>query len=58
MMKRDDAKGIHIRKVSRPEMFHNENHCALGLSHRPGKTIKNILWDLDAVVPKQGIHFS
>lgn len=24
MMKRDDAKIIHIRKFSRPEMFHNK----------------------------------
>jgi len=43
MMKRDDGKVIHIRKSSRPEMLHNKIYDALGLGHRPGKTIRTIL---------------
>jgi len=42
-MKRDDGKVIHIRKSSRPEVLHNRIYDALGLGHRPGKTIKTIL---------------
>ena len=42
-MKRDDGKVIHIRKSSRPEVLHSRIYDALGLGHRPGKTIKAIL---------------
>ena len=42
-MKTNDGKVIHIRKSTRPESFHLTIYDALGLSHRPGKTIKTIL---------------
>ena len=42
-MKRDDGKIIHIRKSSRPEMFHKRIYDALNLPPRPGKTVKAIL---------------
>jgi hypothetical protein len=42
-MKRDDGKMIHIRKSSRPELFHVQIYDALNLPHRPGKTIKTVL---------------
>jgi len=42
-MKRDDGKIIHIRKSSRPEMFHKRIYDALRLPLRPGKTVKTIL---------------
>ncbi len=42
-MKRDDGKIIHIRRTARPETFHKKIYDALGLTHRPGKTIKAIL---------------
>jgi transposase len=42
-MKRDDGKVIHIRQASRPERSHTKIYNALGLSHRPGKTIRTIL---------------
>jgi transposase len=42
-MKREDGKVIHIRKSTRPELFHAKIYDALHLPHRPGKTIKTIL---------------
>lgn len=42
-IKRDDGKIIHIRKSSRPELFHVQIYNALNLPHRAGKTIKTIL---------------
>jgi len=42
-MKRDDGKIIHIRKSSLPELYHKKIYDALGLVHRPGKTVKTIL---------------
>jgi Transposase len=42
-MKRDDGKIIHIRKSSRPEMFHKRIYDALRLPQRPGKTVRAIL---------------
>jgi transposase len=42
-MKRDDGKIIHIRKSSRPEMFHKRIYDALRLPQRPGKTVRTIL---------------
>jgi len=42
-MKRDDGKVIHIRKSTKPELFHRKIYDALHLSHRPGKTMKTII---------------
>ena len=42
-MKRDDGTMIHLRKSSRPELVHTRIYDALGLSHRPGKTVKTLL---------------
>lgn len=42
-MKRDDGKVIHIRQSSRPERSHITIYNALGLSHRPGLTIRTVL---------------
>jgi transposase len=42
-MKRRDGKMIHIRKSSRPELFHKEIYNALNLPLTPGKTIKTII---------------
>ena len=42
-MKRDDGKMIHMRKSARPELVHTRIYDALGLSHRPGETVKTIL---------------
>jgi transposase len=43
MMRRDDGKMIHIRRSGRPELYHRKIYDALGLSHRPGKTVKTVL---------------
>jgi len=42
-MKRKDGKMIHVRKSSRPELFHKEIYDALNLPSRVGKTIRVIL---------------
>ena len=42
-MKRDDGKVIHIRKSTKPELFHRKIYDALHLSVRPGKTVKTII---------------
>jgi len=42
-MKRKDDKVIKIRKSSKTEPAHEIIYDALGLSHRPGKTVKTIL---------------
>lgn len=42
-MRRDDGKVIHIRKSAHPEIYHKSIYDALGVSERPGKTIKTIL---------------
>jgi hypothetical protein len=42
-MKRKDNKVIKIRKSSKTEPAHEVIYDALGLSYRPGRTIKTIL---------------
>lgn len=42
-MERDDGKMIHVRRSGRPEPYHRKIYDALGLSHRPGKTVKAVL---------------
>jgi transposase len=42
-MKRKDNKVIKIRKSSKTEPAHEVIYDALGLSHRPGRTVKTIL---------------
>ena len=42
-MKRKDNKVIKIRKSSKTEPTHEVIYDALGLSHRPGRTVKTIL---------------
>jgi hypothetical protein len=42
-MKRKDNKFIKIRKSSKTEPAHEVIYDALGLSYRPGRTIKTIL---------------
>ncbi len=42
-MKRKDNKVIKIRKSSKTEPAHEVIYDALGLSYRPGRTVKTIL---------------
>jgi hypothetical protein len=42
-VKRSDGKIIYIRKTSQPEPAHIKIYEALGLSLRPGHTVKTIL---------------
>jgi len=38
-----DGKTLHVRKASRAEPRQQRIYDALGISHRPGKTEKNVV---------------